>query len=579
MRAQLSRPENGLIGPDRYNQIFTTHGTTMMFLFAVPVMEAFALYFVPLMIGTRNVAFPRLNAFSYWIFLFSGVFMLSSFLFGKAPDGGWFAYTPLTDKAFSPGVNLDFWGLGVIFVGISTTVGAVNFIVSTFKMRAPGMSINRLPMFVWSIIGMAFMVIFAVPAVTTAAALLEADRLFGTAFYAPTHGGNVLLYQHLFWFWGHPEVYILFLPATGMISMIIPTFSKRPLAGYIWIAGSLIAIAFISFGVWVHHMFATGIPAQAMSYFSAASLIIVIPSGIQFFAWIGTMWGGKVTLTTPMLFGLGFLLIFLLGGITGAMVAVMPFDWQVTDSYFVVAHFHYVLNGAVVFPIFGAIYYWGPKMTGRMMSERLGKWSFWTMFIGFNVTFFPMHILGLMGMPRRIYTYDEGLGWTTLNVIISIGGVVFGAGTGLTLWNFFRSKRRGAPAGDNPWGADSLEWATSSPPPEYNFAAIPVVASRHPLWDQHPLPVGSGLGSDGNRSEGVQGALERSTPITTGLDAYTDARFVVPEATAKPFLLAFGVAVFFVGLLISATFVFCVGIALAVIGLVSWAWNTEVDKP
>src|SRR5207248_8022426 len=312
------------------------------------------------------------------------------------------------------------------------------------------------------------------PAVTLAAGLLELDRLFGTAFFAPHLGGSVLLYQHLFWFWGHPEVYILFVPATGMISMIIPVASRRPIAGYLWVATALIAVAFISFGVWVHHMFATGMPVQAMSFFSAVSLIIVLPSGVQFFAWIATMWKGRVQFTTPMLFGIGFLLIFLLGGITGAMLAVMPFDWQVTDSYFVVAHFHYVLNGAVVFPIFGAIYFWMPKMTGRMLNEPLGTASFWVMFVGFNLAFFPMHILGFLGMPRRVYTYQSGLGWDHLNLIVTIGGGLFAVGTGLTLLNWVVSRWRGPPAGDDPWEGDTLEWATTSPPPHYNFGAIPV---------------------------------------------------------------------------------------------------------
>src|SRR4051794_9186256 len=331
MRVQLAEPNAGVLSPEAYNEFFTMHGTTMIFLFNTPVLAGFGNYLLPLMLGSRDMAFPRLNAFSYWIFLLSGIFICASLLIGKPPDGGWFAYPPLTDKAFSPGLNMDFWGLGVIFVGISTTVGAVNFIVSIFKTRCPGMTVNRMPIFVWSILGMALMIIFAVPALTLAAGLLEADRLFGTKFFVPAAGGNALLYQHLFWFWGHPEVYILFLPATGMVSMMIPVFSRRPLSGYLWVAAALIAISFISFGVWVHHMFATGMPALAMSFFSAASLIIAIPSGIQFFAWIATMWRGRVHLTTPMLFVLGFLLIFLLGGLTGVMVAVLPFDWQVHD--------------------------------------------------------------------------------------------------------------------------------------------------------------------------------------------------------------------------------------------------------
>ena len=577
MRAQLAEADNSVLSPDAYNQLFTMHGTTMIFLFNTPVLAGFGNYLLPLMIGARDMAFPRLNAFSYWVFLFSGLFMYSSFLVGKAPNGGWFAYTPLTDATYSPGLNLDFWGLGIIFVGLSSTAGAVNFIVTTFKMRAPGMTLNRLPMFVWSLLGMAFMIVFAFPAVTVSSALLEADRLFGTAFFVPARGGSVLLYQHLFWFWGHPEVYILFLPATGMISMIIPVFSRRPLAGYFWVAASLMAIAFISFGVWVHHMFATGAPAEALGVFSAASLVIAIPSAIQYFAWIGTMWGGGIRLRPPMLFALGFLLIFLLGGITGVMVAAIPFDLQVTDSYFIVAHFHYVLNGAVVFPIFGALYYWLPKMTGRMLSDRLGRWSFWTMFIGFNVTFFPMHLLGLMGMPRRVWTFDSGLGWGALNLVVSLGSVVFGAGTGLTLVNFFWSRRRGAEAGPNPWGADSLEWATSSPPPEYNFAAVPIVDSRHPLWDQRVLPVGQADGDEAGRAVSVEGAHDRVAVVSTGFDAWTEGGARVPLPTIVPFVVAVGIAVFFVGLLVSAVLVLTIGVVVGLGALAVWTWRTEAD--
>jgi heme/copper-type cytochrome/quinol oxidase subunit 1 len=445
-----------------------------------------------------------------------------------------------------------------------------------------------MPMFVWSILGMAFMVLFAVPVLTVAAALLEADRLFKLNFYLPVAGGSVLLYQHLFWFWGHPEVYILFLPATGMVSMMIPVFSRRPLSGYLWIAASLMAIAFISFGVWVHHMFATGMPAQAMAYFSGASLIIAIPSAVQFFAWIGTMWGGKVTLAPPMLFCLGFLLIFLLGGITGVMVAVMPFDWQVTDSYFIVAHFHYVLNGAVVFPIFGALYYWMPKMTGRMLSNRLGVLSFWVMFVGFNLAFFPMHLLGMMGMPRRVYTYPTGLGWDTPNIIVTIGAFLFGLGTGITLFDIIWSRYRGEPAPPNPWDADSLEWSTTSPPPEQNFTAIPVVTSRHPLWTPvapedlasveasafEPVPD-SDIGVVS--SIGAAGAMDRTTPITTGVDTVPEDLLKIPEPTYLPFFCGVGVLVFFFGLLWNAPLVLVIGALVALVGLVRWAWRTEWD--
>jgi cytochrome c oxidase subunit 1/cytochrome c oxidase subunit I+III len=573
MRLQLAGSDNTVLSPSAYNELFTVHGTTMIFLFNTPVLAGFGNYLLPMMIGTRDMAFPRLNAFSYWIFVFAGIFFYSSFLIGSAPDGGWFAYTPLTDKVYSPGLNLDFWGLGVAFVGISTTVGAVNFIVTTFKLRAPGMSLNRLPMFVWSMLVFSFMAIFAVPAVTLAAGLLELDRLFGTAFFVPKAGGSTLLYQHLFWFWGHPEVYILFVPAAGMISMIIPVFSRRPLAGYLWVASSLVAIGFISFGVWVHHMFATGMPALALSFFAAVSLIIAIPSGVQFFAWIATMWHGAVRFTTPMLFALGFLLIFLLGGITGVMVAVLPFDWQATDSYFIVAHLHYVLNGAVVFPIFGALYFWLPKITGRMLDERLGRVSFWTMFVGFNLAFFPMHILGFLGMPRRVYTYSSGLGWDALNLVVTLGAFAFGLGAVLTVINMVVSHFRGARAPDNPWGADTLEWATSSPPPDFNFEAVPVVASRHPLWDQQPLPVADSGTDDATRAFGPAGAHEHTTPITGGLRAAPETTMRIPEPTILPVVFAAGLAVFVVGLLAQALVVGVAGLALGLLGLAWWVWR------
>ncbi len=575
MRVQLAQPNAGVLGPEAYNEFFTMHGTAMIFLFNTPVLAGFGNYLVPLMLGSRDMAFPRLNAFSYWIFLLAGLFLFSSFLVGHPPNGGWFAYTPLTSKPYSDGINVDFWGLGVIFVGISTTVGAVNFIVSIFKLRAPGMTLNRMPIFVWSMLVFSFMVIFAVPAVSVAAGLLELDRLFGTRFYDVAGGGSVLLYQHLFWFWGHPEVYILFIPATGMVSMIIPVFSRRRLAGYLWIATALVTVAFISFGVWVHHMFATGIPALALSFFSAASLIITLPSGVQFFAWIATMWKGVVRFSTAMLFAIGFLLIFLLGGITGVMVAVLPFDWQVTDSYFVVAHFHYVLNGAVVFPIFGALYFWLPKMTGRMLNERLGKISFWTMFVGFNVAFFPMHILGFLGMPRRVYTYDSGLGWDGLNLLISIASFVFAAGTLLTLYNFVHSQFRGAPAPPNPWDADSLEWATTSPPPEYNFAAMPVVTGRHPLWDEPPSAVEMQGEGAPTRALGVQGALDKEMPVSEGIDARPQDVLGIPSPTYLPFVAAVGVALVFVGLLVQAALVGVVGVLVGASAVVRWLWRTS----
>ena len=578
LRAQLTSPDSQVMGPQTYNQMFTMHGTTMIFLFNTPVLAGFGNYLLPLQLGTRDMAFPRLNAFSYWIFILAAIFMYSSYLVGRPPSGGWFAYVPNANKTYSPGINMDFWGLGVTFVGISTTVGAVNFIVTIFKMRAPGMTLNRMPMFVWSILSMAVMVLFAVPALTVGTVLLEADRLFGTQFYEAAGGGSPLLYQHLFWFWGHPEVYILFIPAAGMVCTIVPVFARRRLAGYKWVAASLVGISFISFGVWVHHMFATGLPALAMSFFSAASLIIAIPSGVLFFCLIATIWRGEVEWTVPFLFAIGWFLIFLLGGVTGVMLGVLPFNWQATDSYFIVAHFHYVLNGAVVFPIFGALYYWLPKMTGRMLDEKLGKVSFWIMFVGFNLAFFPMHVLGFLGMPRRIYTYSEGLGWETLNLVVTFGSGLFGLGTLLTLINFFVSKARGKPAGANPWNADGLEWSTpTSPPPECNFESIPVAAGRHPLWDSEKLEEAESGTDEATKSMGPPGALNRQTPILSGLQSGPEETMEIPEPTYLPFILALGIAVIFMGLLIQAAVVGVLGLAVAAIGITTWLWRTEVD--
>jgi cytochrome c oxidase subunit I+III len=577
MRAQLARPDQHLVGPQSYDELFTMHGTIMIFLFNTPVLAGFGNYLLPLMLGTRDMAFPRLNAFSYWVFLGASTFMLSSAFVGRMPATGWFAYVPLTGAQFSHDRAVDYWGLGVVFIGVSTTVGAINFLVTAQKLRAPGMALHRIPLFVWSILAMALMVVFAVPAVTLAAGLLELDRLVGTAIFVPHLGGQVLLYQHLFWFWGHPEVYILFLPAVGMVSSIIPVAARERHAGYLWVVTSFLAIAFISFGVWVHHMFATGLPAEAAGFFSAASLVIALPSGVLYFCWIATMYLGRIRWTVPMLFCAGFLGIFLAGGITGVMVAVLPFDVQVTDSYFIVAHFHYVLNGAVVFPIFGAVYHWFPKMIGRRLSERLGKWSFWIMVVSFQFTFFPMHILGLLGMPRRIYTYADGLGWNALNMMISIGGAVFGLGVLLTFINIAWNWRRGEPAPADPWGGDTLEWSVASPTPEWNFASIPVVDDMSPLWVEGGPAVATGGDDEATRSLGVEGARARTTPITRGLAARPAGTMPIPAPTWLPFGVAAGIFVVAFGALYRAVPVLVAGAAVGIVALVWWLWRTEED--
>jgi cytochrome c oxidase subunit I+III len=567
MRTQLARPQETLVGPQAFDELFSMHGITMIFFFVTPMLFGFGNYFVPLMIGARDMAFPRLNAFGYWIFLFAGIFMYSSFALGRAPDNGWFNYVPFSGKHFSPGLNADYYTLGLVFLGLSTTVGAVNFIVTIFKLRAPGMSLNRMPLFCWGILATSFAVVFALPSLTTANVMLELDRRAGFAFFNPAKGGDVVLWQHLFWIFGHPDVYIIFLPAVGIVSTIVPVFSRRPVIGYVWLALATMATAIIGFGVWVHHMFAVGLPNLTMAFFSAASLLITIPSGVQIFAWVATIIAGKPVLKTPFLFILGFLWVFVIGGVTGVMFAAVPFDQQITDSYFVVAHFHYVLFGGAVFPIFAAIYYWVPKMFGRMLHEGWGKLSFWLIFIGFNATFFPMHIAGLLGMPRRIYTYHTGLGWDAWNLASTIGSFILGVGILVVLANFFVfALNKGAPAGRDPWGGDSLEWATSSPPPPYNFLEIPTVRSTEPLWDQPEL---SRLNEEVREPERTLVA-GHDTLGTTVVDAEPEAVLAMPHGTYVPVITALGIAVIFAGLLTLVYPVIAIGAVVTIGGMLSW---------
>ena len=581
IRTQLAIPENTFLSPETYNQFFTLHGTTMIFFFATPMLFGFGNFLIPLMIGSRDMAFPRLNAFGYWIFLFSGLFMYSSVVFGMAPDGGWFAYTPLTSRVYSPGLNLDFWSLGLIFLSIATTAGSLNFIVTIFKIRAPGMSLSRMPLFCWAILVTSFAAIFAIPPLTVANIFLALQRLLGFHFFDPGAGGNPLLWQHLFWIFGHPDVYIIFLPAVGIVSEIVATFSRRRVLGYTLLAMSTVATGIIGFGVWVHHMFAVGISPLVLNFFSISSIFIGIPSGIQVFAWLGTMLGGRPLFRTPLLYIAGFIFLFVLGGLTGVMFPAVPFDRQITDTYFVVAHFHYVLVGGAVFPIFGAFYYWFPKMTGRMLNERLGAWNFWWMFIGFNLTFFPMHINGLLGMPRRVYTYQGGLGWSGLNLLETVGAFTLGVGILLFIINALSSWKDGEVAEENPWGGSSLEWATSSPPPAYNFEVLPEVHSRNPLWEE----------ADPRSKEEKESRAaflmqndptdpsKRETLSTSVIEAEPEAILRMPEESLVPFWLAVSLALIFIGSLLSAWWLALVGAILSVGLMMVWLWPREVSGP
>src|ERR1700733_10814520 len=489
-RLQLSWSNLKLLTPEQYDQLFTMHGMTMIFLYAGPVLSGFSNYLWPLLLGARDMALPRLNALSYWIYLCAGIFMYAAFLLGFGPNDGWFNYVPLAARAYNNGPNIDMYALGMILLGISTTVGAINFVVTFLRLRAPGMSINRVPILTWGTLTASVANVLVVPAVSLAFVLLWMDRQIGTHFFDVTAGGSALLWQHLFWMFGHPWVYAIVLPAMGMVSDGLPVFCRRPLVGYSVVALATVATMVLGFGVWVHHMFATGLPGISLSFFSAASIIIAVPSAVGVFAWIATIWTGRPVMTTAFLFFASFILLFTIGGVSGYMTGSVPVDWQLTDTYFVVAHLHYVLIGINVFPVVGATYFWFPKFTGRLMDEHLGRWNFWTMFVGFNLGFFPMHISGLLGMPRRIYTYGADMGWDWVNLITTIGSFVFGLGVLLFIWNVVKSWRSGAKSGDNPWDAPTLEWATPSPPPPYNFMVIPTVASRHPLWEDRLARVG-----------------------------------------------------------------------------------------
>jgi cytochrome c oxidase subunit I+III len=561
MRIQLARPENGFIGPDLYNQLFTVHGTTMMFLFAVPIMEAIGLYLVPLMIGTRNVCFPRLNAYGYWTYLIGGLLIYSGLILNTGPDAGWFSYVPLAGPEFGPGKRVDVWAQMVTFTEISAIVSAVEIIVTAFKQRAPGMSLNRVPLFVWSLVVASFMVLFAMPVVATGSMMLAMDRLVGTHFFNPAEGGDALLWQHIYWFFGHPEVYIIFIPSLGVVSSIVATFTGRPIFGYPAAVLSLIATGFLSFGLWVHHMFATPLPQLGQTFFTAASAMIAVPTGIQIFCWIATIWSGRPRWTTPMLYATAFVALFTIGGLSGLFVAAVPTDLQLTDTYFIPGHIHYVLLGGMVFPLLGGLHYWFPKFTGRMLSERLGRLSFGLLFAGVNVTFFPFFILALMGMPRRVYTYLPETGWGGWALVSTLGVALLALGLLTFVANVVIALRSGPAAPADPWGGETLEWATASPPPAYNFAHIPVARGRSALWAAGAqLPVVTGLDQ-----------AKREVLISTVVDGVPDSRHEQPGPTIAPLLLGLATGVTFIAGIFTP-WAFVVGPVLGYFALLWWAW-------
>ena len=566
MRTQLIGPNGHVLSPAAYDEMFTMHGITMIFLFVIPMTTgAFGNYLLPLMIGARDMAFPRMNALSYWIYLGSGIFMYIALASGHAPNAGWFDYVPLASKTYDPGSSIDFYGWGLIFNGISSTAASINFIVTIFKLRAPGMSLNRMPLFCFAFLAVAFALLFALPSLSVAALFLELDRELGFHFYDAAKGGDPLLWQNLFWIFGHPEVYIIILPAFGIATAIIPTFCHRRMVFFPLVALAEILVAFLGFGVWVHHMFTVGFATITTVYFAAASLIIVIPSAIQLFSWITTIMTGTPQFTTPLLFIVGFIVYFIIGGLSGITLAAIPFDQQVHDSYYVIAHFHFVIFGAAVFPILGGMYFWFPKVTGRLYHEGIGKVSFWLTFLGTLITFFPMHIVGILGMPRRNYTYPAGLGWTGYNLTETIGAYILAAGLVLIVANLAVSLFRGPVAGNDPWEGDTLEWSTTSPPPPYNYPVIPTVSSPYPMWDTDDREL------DNRRLDRGEGLLElgHETPATTAQDAIWDEILKMPSHSIWPPVSALTLTGVFAMLLLHHFWIalgFALGGALTLVG-------------
>ncbi|MGX4642141.1 cytochrome c oxidase subunit I [Massilia sp. SYSU DXS3249] len=573
MRTQLAVPENDLLGNATYNQVFTMHGTVMMFLFAIPIVEALAVYLLPNMLGARDLPFPRLSAYAYWAYAIGGLAFFCTLFFGLAPDGGWFMYPPLTGMAYSPGLNADFWLLGIGFIEISAIAGAIELIVGILFTRAPGMTLSRMPVYAWAMLVVAVMIVFAFPAIIAGTLLLEIERAFDWPFFIAERGGDPILWQHLFWFFGHPEVYIIFLPAAGMVSTMIPTIAGTPLVGRRAIIMALVVVCFFSFGLWAHHMFTAGLGVMTMSFVSAASMAVAVPTAIQVFGWIATLWKGKVSMTSPALFLGGFMFIFVLGGLTGVMVAVLPFDWQAHDTYFIVAHLHYVLVGGMVFPVFAALYYWLPLVKGQRMSERVGKWVFWLMFGGFNVAFFPMHITGLLGMPRRVYTYQAEMGWDALNMVSTTGAFVFAAGVLLFAADAVRTLRRPEKPVGNPWNASTLEWLPSE---SYATRSIPEVHSADPLWDQPGL---SEQVEAGQHYLPGTASGKRETIATSPIAGKPTYLMILPGDSWLPLVAAAGTAGFFLLLTVKMMVVAWTCGIIAIVSTIAWLWGSDRVPP
>ena len=574
IRAQLAVPGNDLLSAEAYNQVYTLHGTVMMFLFAVPIFEAVAIFLLPPMLGARDLPFPRLGAFSFWSFLIGGVFVCGSIFFGAAPDSGWFMYPPLATSE-QAGIGADIWLLGLSFIEVASLAAAVELIVGILKCRAPGMRVNLMPLFAWYLLIVAGMILFAFPPLIAGDLLFEMQRMFDWPFFDPERGGDPLLWQHLFWIFGHPEVYIIFLPAIALLAMIVPTFAGRPIIGYSWIVLAAVGTGFLSFGLWVHHMFATGLPQISLAFFSAASGAVAIPTGVQIFVFIATMLAGRVIFSTPMLFAIGGLAIFVMGGLTGVMVALVPFDWQAHDSYFIVAHLHYVLIGGMLFPVFAGLYYYYPLIDGRHMSDRVGRFAFWLMFCGFNIAFFPMHLAGLRGMPRRIYTYPAEIGWDWLNLISSLGALVLGIGMFAVVVDVTLHRRRQKRGEVNPWNAGTLEWI-SEPEENWGMRSIPRIKSRYPLWDQKNLvaEIKAGEWYLADASEG-----KRETLVTSVLDGEPEQVLRVRGTAYVTIASAASLATVFVALTFKWWLVSVVAGVAFLAALIWWLWTGTGEIP